>query len=415
MGDNDTAAAAATSGLEFIRDPTMGVLWAASIVGGFGQSLTGAAGSLLAFEVSGSESTAGLPQTALVAGSAAAAAILSRLAVPFGRRRTLAAGAGAAMAGSLIVTAGALVSSLVLILAGCVLLGAGTASVMLGRYAAAERASEAMRPRAMASVLTATTIGAIAGPNLLAPAGRAASGLGLPALAGPFAFGALAFALFAILLVAGLSDTRPGAWAPAKATEPDRIASAAPGLAVLAVANLVMVAVMTMAPVHLGHNGTGLTMIGVVISVHIAGMFAPAPLSARLVQRIGAAPTAALAGWVMTGACALAAAGASSSLTLAIAMAALGVGWNLGLVSGSAMLTASVPRAVRLKREGWGEVGMGAAAAAGGLACGPLVAQGGYAALAFAGAVAAALIPSLVAAPVRTRRRDHRPATHGVS
>ncbi|MFC3491661.1 MFS transporter [Glycomyces rhizosphaerae] len=414
MGDNDTVVAAAASGLEFVRDPTMGVLRAAGIVGGFGQALTGAAGSLLAFEVSGSESTAGLPQTALVAGSAAAAAILSRLAVPFGRRRTLAAGAGVAMAGSLIVTAGALTSSLVLILAGCVLLGAGTASVMLGRYAAAELAPEAMRPKAMASILTATTIGAIAGPNLLAPASLAAVGLGIPALAGPFALGTLAFALYAVMLIAGLRDTRPATRAAAAATEPDRIASAAPGLAVLAVTNLVMVAVMTMAPVHLGHNGTGLTMIGVVISVHIAGMFAPAPLSAWLVQRIGAAPTAALAGWAMAGACALAAAGASSSLTLAIAMAALGAGWNLGLVSGSAMLTASVPRAVRLKREGWGEVGMGVAAAAGGLACGPLVAQGGYVALAFAGAVAAALIPSLVAASGRPRRRERRPLTNGV-
>jgi MFS family permease len=396
MGDNVTAVAVEESGHAIMRSPALRVLRGAGIVGGFAQSLTGAAGSLLVFEVVGSESAAGLPQTALVAGSAAAAAISSRLAVPFGRRRTLSVGAGAAMAGSLIVAAGALASSLALILAGCILLGAGTATVMLGRYAAAELAPEPMRPKAMGSVLAATTIGAIAGPNLLAPASRAGEGLGLPALAGPFVFGALAFALTAIMLAAGLRDTSPEAVESTAVLGSDRIASVVPGLAVLTMSNLVMVAVMTMAPVHLRHHGSGLGMIGLVISIHIAGMFAPSPLSARLVQRLGSAGTATLAGWAMTGACVLAGAGASSPWILAIAMAALGVGWNLGLVSGSAMLTESVPREVRLKREGWGEVGMGAAAAAGGLACGPLVALGGYAALAFAGAVAAALIPLLV-------------------
>jgi MFS family permease len=182
------------------------------------------------------------------------------------------------------------------------------------------------------------------------------------------------------------------------AVRPGRLPSARPGLAVLALSNLVMVAVMTMAPVQMSHHGErGLGLIGLVISVHIIGMFAPSALSAGLVQRIGATGTAVLAGCVMAAACAFAAATASH-WTLGVAMAALGVGWNLGLVSGSAMLTAAVPREVRAAREGLGEVGMGVAAAVGGLACGPLVAHGGYVALAMAGAVAAALIPALAVA-----------------
>ncbi|GAA2140675.1 tetracycline resistance protein [Glycomyces algeriensis] len=375
----------------------MRVLQAACVLGGFAQALTGAAGSLLAYEMTDSASAAGLPQTVLVAGSAAAAAIASRLAVPLGRRRTLAAGAAAATAGAIVVVAGALLASLALVLGGCALLGAGTAVVMLIRYAAAEQVSEASRPKAMASVLTATTVGAVAGPNLLAPTSIMAERFGLPGLTGPFLFGALAFAITMAMLHLGLRDA-PTPEAEAPAVRPGRLPSARPGLAVLALSNLVMVAVMTMAPVQMSHHGErGLGLIGLVISVHIIGMFAPSALSAGLVQRIGATGTAVLAGCVMAAACAFAAATASHWM-LGIAMAALGIGWNLGLVSGSAMLTAAVPREVRAAREGLGEVGMGVAAAIGGLACGPLVAHGGYVALAMAGAVAAALIPALAVA-----------------
>lgn len=409
MEYDGTAAAVDESGRTGIRSPAMRVLRAACVVGGFAQSLTGAAGALLALEMTGSESAAGLPQTVLVAGSAAAAAIASRLAVPFGRRRTLAAGAAAATAGSILVVAGALIASIAVVLGGCALLGAGTATVMLIRYAAAEQVPESLRPKAMASVLTASTIGSVAGPNLLAPASRAAEHLGLPALAGPFAFGGLAFALTVAMLLAGLRAAPPPLSEPAVTTAPGRLPSARPGLAVLTLANLVMVGVMTMAPVQMSHHGGGLALIGLVISVHIIGMFAPSALSALLVERIGATPTAVLAGCVMTAACAFAAAAASSHLMLGIAMAALGIGWNLGLVAGSAMLTASAPREVRVKREGLGEVGMGAAAAAGGLACGPLVAYGGYVALAMAGAIAAALIPALATGNPK-RPRGVRPS-----
>ncbi|GAB4005312.1 hypothetical protein GCM10029992_52840 [Glycomyces albus] len=248
----------------------------AAAVGGLAQSLTGAAGALLAHQISGSEATAGLPQTALVAGAAVSAAAASRLAVSFGRRRVMTAGALAAVIGSALVAAGAAATALAPILAGFAMLGSGTAVVMLCRYAAAELVPERDRAGAMASVLVATTVGAVAGPNLLAPAGAAAEALGLAALIGPFAFGAVGFALTALVLRVGMSDApRP---------EPDRdtirtgsapIPSAVPALSVLMLSNLVMVAVMTMAPVRMGHFHASLAVIGLVVSLHIAGMFAP--------------------------------------------------------------------------------------------------------------------------------------------
>jgi hypothetical protein len=133
-----------------------------------------------------------------------------------------------------------------------------------------------------------------------------------------------------------------------------------------------MVSVMTMAPVRMGELGSGLPAIGLVVSLHVAGMFGPSPFSSWLTGRIGAARTAGYAGAVLIVACCLAAY-AHPWAALAVAMVLLGVGWNLGLVSGSALLTADVPLTQRPHREGRGDVAMGIAAAGGGAAAGPVM------------------------------------------
>jgi len=164
------------------------------------------------------------------------------------------------------------------------------------------------------------------------------------------------------------------------------------GLVVLGVANLVMVSVMTIAPVQLHHVGAGLGAIGLVVSLHIAGMFAPSPVSGWLTDHVGALPVAAGAAATLILACALAAAGAASSVPLGVALVLLGVGWNLALVTGSVLLTSGVALRDRTRRESWGEVAMGAAAAGGGAGSGLVVATGGYPALAIAAAAVAALL-----------------------
>jgi MFS family permease len=377
----------------------------ASLLGGLAQSLGGAAAALMARDLSGSDAVAGLPQALLVVGSAVAALGMSALSSRYGRPRALATGMAVATAGSVVVLAGDLLG----LLAGTLLLGAGTAAVMLGRYAAAENAPEGSRGRAMATVLVATTVGAVAGPNLLVPSDALGRALGLPGLAGAYVVAALCFALAAGLLLL-LLPARP----PAVEPEPRAAApggTAVRGLTVLALANLVMVGVMTMAPVHLHHLGVGLGTIGLVVSLHIAGMFAPAPLSGRLTDRWGPVPTTALAGAVLVVSALLAAAGAGAPLVLGVALVLLGVGWNLGLVAGSALLTAGVPAAERPRREGWGEVAMGVAAAGGGAASGAVMSGGGYGLLASAGAAVAALVVAAAwQARISGRRSAPRPA-----
>jgi len=374
-------------------------LWAASSLGGLGQSLAGAAGALLAGDVGGAVAVAGLPQASLVVGAAVSALALSRLTVRRGRGAALSTGAVVATSGCLVVAAAALLASLWLVLLGSLLLGAGTTAVMLGRYAAADLGPETSRARSMASVLVATTVGAVAGPNLLGPSSGLTDTLGLPALAGPYLVAAISFAAAAAILAVGLrASTVPVARTsavagiePAPTTDDTLRRQGLVGLAVLALANLVMVSVMTMTPVHLHHIGSGLVVIGLVISLHIAGMFAPSPVSGWLTDRVGTAPTAAAAGMVLIAASGLATA-ADSPPILAAAMVLLGVGWNLALLSGSALLTAGVSASQRPRREGWGEVAMGIAAAGGGVAAGPVMASDGYWLLAALGAGVGVLV-----------------------
>jgi len=345
-------------------------LWMAAAIGGLAQSLAGAAGALLAARIGG-PATAGLPQAALVAGAALAALALSALSRRAGRPRALAAGACAAAAGCALVAGAAHWHSLPAVLAGTLLIGAGNAAVMLTRYAAADLAGS------MTAVLTATAAGAIAGPLLLG-AGH------------PYPVAAAAFVLSAACY---LPVPRSPASSPASSSPPAGRSGRA-GLAVLAGANLVMVGVTTFAPVHLAHAGSSATAIGAVVSAHIAGMFAPSALSTRLVASSGPTRTALLGAAALALACAAVASGDGPALIAGLFL--LGAGWNLCLVAGSTMLVAGMPSATRPRREAWGEIGMGAAAATGGGLSGPLAAASGYPALAWLGLAIAAALPLLL-------------------
>jgi MFS family permease len=395
------------------RGRVMRSLWVASVFGGLGQALAGSAGALLVRDL-GSEALAGLPQAMLVIGAGGSALALSALTRRRGRGTALTAGAAIATMGCLVVTAAGLVPSLPLILAGTLLIGSGQAAVMLGRYAVADLGPESARGRLMATVLLATTAGSVAGPNLLAPSAGLAHRLGVPELLGPFVLAGGSLLLMTAALATGLRGLRPG-MSTAAATSRQveiaglrgRLASAltrrqAGGMMILGAANLVMVAVMTMAPVHLHHLGTGLTAIGAMISAHIAAMFAPAPLSGWLTDRFGPRPVATGAGAVLAAAGVLAAVGSTSATLLTVAVILLGLGWNLGLVSGSVLLTAGLPAAERPRTEGWGEAGMSVAAAGGGAASGVVVATGGYPVLGLGGAVVAvAMLAALGWASIR--------------
>lgn len=386
---------------------TLRVVWGFAALGGLAQSLAGAAGGLLARHVGGSDLAGGLPQAMLVLGAGGAALGLSEVASRRGRAVSLSLGCLVGALGCAVVALGGLSDSLAAILLGSGLVGAGTASVMLARYAATELDPGRASARSIASVLAATTIGAVVGPNLLAPSAAVAGHVQVPSLVGAYVVAGAVF-LVAAGLIARTRGVLPAVTcsAPHAATvgtdievrhNPTGIPDGAVGAAVLCVANLVMVAVMTMAPLHLRHDGAGLGVIGLVVSVHIAGMFAPSPLSGRLAELAGSRATATAALVVLVGACLWASLAEPDALQLGGAMLLLGIGWNVALVAGSDLLTRAVQVGDRPRRESLGELGMGIAAAAGGAGSGVLMVFFGYSTMALViGVIPGVLLVALV-------------------
>lgn len=389
------------AGLDALRRRTHFVLVVSQMLGGLGVAIGIALAAVLAEEVSGSEGLAGLASTASVIGTAVLSLPLAALMAARGRRPGLTLAYLIAAAGGAVVVVGAALGSFAVLLAGMAAFGAGSSANLQARFAAADLAEPQRRARAISTVVWATTIGAVLGPNVAAPAGRSVSalGLGIPATAGPYLWGSVIFvaaaALVHLLLRPDplLTARALAAAASAAAGEPEAAearslragvaavrASSRARLALVTIAgtHTVMVSIMVMTPVALSHHGAGIELIGLVISGHIAGMYALSPVMGWLADRVGRLSVIGLAVVLLGSAAALAGtAGADHSRT-ALGLLVLGLGWSAGLVSGSALLTDSVPPPARAAVQGLSDLTMNAAAGAGGALSGLVVAQAGY-------------------------------------
>ncbi|MFG2288463.1 MFS transporter [Streptomyces sp. NPDC048595] len=393
----------------------LAVLVFSQILSGAGLAAGITVGALLAEEMLGSTGLAGVPSALFTAGSALGAVAIGRICRRWGRRPGLALGYGAGALGSLGVVAAAAVDSAPLLFVGLLVYGAGTATNLMARYAGADLASPARRGRAVSTVLFATTLGAVVGPNLVTLTGRLAHSWGIPRLAGPFllataAFGAAAIALAVLLrpdplrLAQALAekaaqgaDGAPGA-DDRTAAPPPRRGQVVMGTLVMVLTQLVMIAIMTMTPVHMRAHGHGTQEAGFVIALHVGAMFLPSPLTGLLVDRVGRLWTAAASGVTLLAAGALAATASPHSVpALAAALVLLGLGWNFGLVSGTAIVTDALPPANRAAAQGLVDVGIAVAGAAGGASSGLIVVAGGFPTLALSGGILALAIVPLVA------------------
>ena len=404
------------SEIERLQQRTMRVLVAGQVLAGAGLAAGVAVGALLAEDMLDSTGLAGLSAALLTGGSAAAAVGVGRLSQRHGRRTGLATGYVVGAIGGAGVVVAAAVDSVPLLLICLLLYGSGTATNLQARYAGADLAPTSRRGRAVSTVLVATTAGAVAGPNLVGPTGSLAEVLGIRALAGPFILASAAYALAAVVVTVWL---RPDPLLTAKRVADEaRDASAVPtvlgvdrgkesglraGAATMVIVQLVMVAIMTMTPIHMRDHGHGLDASGLVISLHIAAMFLPSPLTGRLVDRYGPRALLACSGVTLLAAGLVAASAPPSSLALlSLALILLGLGWNLGLVAGTTLVTASVPIDERARVQGSIDLGVALAGATGGIGSGFVVAGASFAALSLAGGLLSlVLLPALLAARAR--------------
>ena len=395
---------------------TIRVLLVSQVLAGAGLAAGITVGALLAEDMLGSTGTSGLPAALFTLGSALAATTVGRLSQRSGRRAGLAAGYAVGAAGAVGVVAAAATDDVALLFVSLFFYGSGTATNLQARYAGADLAAPDRRGRAVSTVLVATTLGAVAGPNLVEPTGHVAGGLGLPELAGPFLLAAVAYGFAAIAVTVLL---RPDPLLSARALalggpvdvvdvpyDPRTVRLAA---AAMVITQLVMVAVMTMTPIHMRDHGHSVGAAGFVISIHVAAMFLPSPLTGQLVDRLGRRPVLIAGGLSLLAAGVLAAfAPPESMLLLTIALALLGLGWNFGLLAGTALVTDAVPLERRARTQGSVDLAVALSGAAGGMTSGFVVAASSYAVLSLAGgALALALVPLLFA----DRRRAPAPAT----
>jgi MFS family permease len=402
--------------LERLRRRTVATLVAGVALGSTGHIAAVTVATIVATQLAGGTTAwSGAPGATVVLGAAAGAVGLSAVMVRRGRRSGLALGYAVSVFGALMATVAVVVSSLPLLLVGTVLIGFGNASNQLSRYTAADLVAPDRRASAISVVVWGATIGAVVGPNLVAPAGKIALAIGLPELAGPYLV-PIVFVGAAALLSFALLRPDPYELADASARHDDgsrgstavSVASvlARPNVPVAMVAlvagQFVMVLIMTMTPLHMAAHHHDLTAVGVVISGHTFGMFGLSPISGRLTDRYGSVPVILAGLATVAGASLLAAVAPPEGGTwLFIALFLLGYGWNLGYVAGSALLTTGLSLAERTRVQGLTDGLIWSSAAVASLGSGVVLAYAGYAILGLMGA-GLVVVPMLLVAARRS-------------
>ena len=404
-----------------VQRRTLTVLTLSQVIGGMGVAIGIAVGALLA-ESLGGTAISGFGQSALVIGAAALAVPVSRVMRLYGRRPGLVLAYGVGTVGAAIVLVSAASGSLLWLLVGLMLFGGGNAANYQSRYAAVDLAEPARRGRQLSFVVWAATIGSVIGPNVARPADDVVHRFGAAPYSGPFAFSVVAFlAAAAVVLVFLRPDPLltarrvTGAVAgPAPASALGiraafREVSASPaarlGIASVAIGHMVMVGVMAMTPVHIragsADHGDTLRIVGLVLSLHIAGMYAFSPVTGWLTDRWGRRPVILAGVALLLAACAVAGTAGHGTPQLALGLVLLGFGWSGTMVAGSTLVTESVAPANRPSVQGLSDLVMGLAAATSGGLSGLVVGWFSYGTLTVLAAVATVPLIALAVRPVR--------------
>jgi len=363
-------------------------LSAAQILNGIGTSGTVAAGSLLIASISKSESLAGLAQTTTVLGAAVMALPLAKLTQKGGRRYSLISGFFVGGVGAALAILGGIHKSLFFMLAGSFLIGAASASGYQARFAAIDLATAENRSRNLSFVVWGSTVGAVTGPNLMQPSGNVAHYFHLPRLVGPYFIVGISLALATIViyfflkpdpyLTANLSSdgvTQNKHETTSAALKHIReIPHALFAITAVGIGHLAMVSIMVMTPVHMSHVDVTLSVIGLVISVHVLGMYAFSPLVGMLSDKVGRVRVIQIGiALLIISAIVAGLSPAMNAVSLGIGLFLLGLGWSCTLIAGSTLLSESVSIEMRPSSQGASDLVMNLMGAIGGAMSGVII------------------------------------------
>jgi MFS family permease len=370
-----------------LQDKTVKVLATAQVLNGVGVAGTVAAGSLLVASITESETLAGLAQTSSVLGAAALALPLARLTSRGGRRLALSAGFIAGVIGSLFAILGGSQKNITLMLIGTFLVGAASAAGYQARFAAVDLATNETRAKQLSFVVWGSTVGAVTGPNLMEPSGNLAENLGLPRLVGPYVVSAFTL-LLAVIVIQMFLRPDPFLTAAKQAginAQPKGSTRAALkhirgndralfSILSIAIGHVAMVSIMVMTPVHMAHVDVTLTIIGLVISVHVLGMYAFSPVVGAMSDQLGRVRVIQIGVITLLFSAFISGiADASDAVTLGIGLFLLGLGWSCTLIAGSAFLTESVSPEMKTSSQGASDLVMNLSGAGGGALAGVII------------------------------------------
>lgn len=377
---------------------TLIIVVLSQIFGGVGLAAGIAVGALLAEQMLGTNTFAGLPATLFTLGSAGAAIAVGRLSNKFGRRMGLATGFIVGGIGAIGVVLAAIISNVPLLFISLFVYGAGTATNLQARYAGTDLATNEQRATAISIAMVSTTLGAVAGPNLIEVMGSFALMIGVPALAGPFILSAAGFIVAGLILFIFLrpdpllialklnQDERNPKSGEIQEENQENKQGITAGAIVMVLSHIVMVAIMTMTPLYMENHGHSLSAIGFVIGFHIGSMYLPSLFTGILVDKVGRPGMAIAAATTLLLSGIVAAFGPAESLiVMVIALSLLGLGWNFGIVSGTALIVDSTEPTTRAKTQGTMDVFMAIGGSAAGALSGIIVAGSNFATLSVVG------------------------------
>ena len=390
---------------------TLLIVSISQILGGAGLAAGVTVGALLAKQMLGTDAFAGLPSALLTFGSAGAALLVGRLSQAFGRRTGLTVGFMLGGLGAIGVILAAIINSVFLLFTSLLVYGAGSATNLQARYAGTDLANKKQRATAISITMVFTTFGAVAGPNLVNVMGDFALSIGVPSLAGPFILGAAAYILAGTVLFIMLrpdplviartiqalnqESSNIGQLESTEHTENKR--GIIVGATIMILTQMVMVAVMTMTPVHMMHHGHDLGAVGLVIGFHIGAMYLPSLVTGALIDKLGRTVMAIASGITLLLAGLIAAFAPGDSMVLmVIALSLLGLGWNIGLISGTALIIDSTNTSTRAKTQGTVDVLIALSGATGGAMSGIIVAGSSYLTLSLVGGILSSLLIPVV-------------------
>lgn len=370
-----------------VQAKTVKVLASAQVLSGVGTAGTFAAGALLVSSITGSETLAGLAQTSAVLGAAVLAIPLSSLTARGGRRLALSIGLLAGTMGALFAILGGIEENIFLMLTGTFLVGSASAAGYQARFAAIDLADDSNRAKQLSLVVWGATIGAVAGPNLMEPAGALAESIGWPRLVGPYMIAATTLLAASIVIQVFL---RPDPYLLARevsANRSEKRSSLRPALAhirsnpealfaimAISIGHIAMVSVMVMTPVHMAHVDVTLTIIGLVISIHVIGMYAFSPIVGQLSDRLGRIKAVRVGVLILLASMLVSGfAAPDDSVLLGIGLFLLGLGWSFTLIAGSALLSESVETAMKPASQGASDLMMNLSGAGGGALAGVII------------------------------------------